>query len=49
MRIGRKQKLGLWIKVLRECVEDMREANEAEEEEDLVEVEVKLFSIIAKC
>ena len=32
-----------------ECAKDMRDTNEAEEEEDLVEVEVKLFAIIAEC
>lgn len=34
--------------MLREHAEDIRDADEAKEEEDLVEVEGKLFSIIAE-
>jgi len=32
-----------------ECAENIRDTDEAEEEKDLVEVEGKLFSIIAEC
>jgi len=39
----------LWMKLLGERAEDIKGADEAKEEEDLVEVEGKLFSIIAKC
>jgi len=32
-----------------ECIEDIKDVGEAKEEEDLVEVKGKLFSIIANC